>query len=442
MSTLGREVSETISKGPSLNYPPLGSGLSIKRKLCEVCEIQVDDPQAPPAKILRQCADNRFKEKKQSNYTQEWNKKEVTEADENSLPRQGADNRFKEEEQSSYKQEENKKEATEADENSLPCELKQKLNDLEIENQQLKCKINFLQAEMEKRDFEHQIGQLKAEAIAKDREHTLELALARRNVKEMERDGKNASPGVCGYKKNQFPWLKLSKFRHLQSDLFRKVTDHLNDDELFELRSLNRIFYASFYEQRVVTLKSREFNFVRALWLAKMGRVFKKLEYFCYKSNNGNLPLTFVTSFHFPKLKYLDVRGSCEFLPRISSIRILRLAVEPRNSFCSNVFPNLEKLILASKFINEKVKIGSFPKLRIVEFESYIDNWWKHFTKNKYPSLIQMTFYRQGMYEWWGDSIDPVEEETAFEAALELLEIGFQTGVQRLRSQGVPIIEL
>lgn len=153
------------------------------------------------------------------------------------------------------------------------------------------------------------------------------------------------------HEKKEFPYLRSTHFGNLPADLLQKLTEYLSDDELFEVRSLNRYFYAAFYNQRVVSLKSRKFNYRRAIQLANMGRVFKNLEYFRWAYNTSPRssklnPWRFKSS-NFPKLRFLYVGKQLCFWPRMPNIRTVRY--DHFDGLCtSKLFPNLEELIYAS----------------------------------------------------------------------------------------------
>jgi len=81
----------------------------------------------------------------------------------------------------------------------------------------------------------------------------------------------------------------------------------MTDDELFGARSINNIFYVSFFEQPVTSRRSRKFDYNRALKLAGIGRVFKNLDYFSTEGTNYHDFNRYFNLNHFPKVEYLDV---------------------------------------------------------------------------------------------------------------------------------------
>jgi len=64
----------------------------------------------------------------------------------------------------------------------------------------------------------------------------------------------------------------------MPDDLSRKIATYLSDDDLFEMRGLNRVFYSAYYDQKIV-LGSENFNFNRAVNLGNRGGVYRKLNY-------------------------------------------------------------------------------------------------------------------------------------------------------------------
>jgi len=101
-----------------------------------------------------------------------------------------------------------------------------------------------------------------------------------------------------------------TKVYNIPLDIRRKIIGYMGDEDLFQARSVNRLFYCGFYEQRVTEKDARKFNFFRALRLAeRKGRVFKNAEYFFVQHFGYNsVTDSFLNQLHFPALNFLDVR--------------------------------------------------------------------------------------------------------------------------------------
>jgi len=118
----------------------------------------------------------------------------------------------------------------------------------------------------------------------------------------------------------RFPWCSRTTFQNIPDDIQRKMTEYMTDDELFGARSINIIFYAAFFEQRVISRKSRKFNYNRALQLAGMGRVFKNLLYFWTEGTNDDDFSRYFNTNHFPKVEFLDVTENYYVSPQRNQV--------------------------------------------------------------------------------------------------------------------------
>jgi len=320
-------------------------------------------------------------------------------------------------------------------------ELEMKVCELKMENLKLKLQLEKkdMEAELAKRDFQMQILQIETEN--KSKMHAIQLALARVNVQKDE-DGEQKvvkekkSGAVRGHKKQRFPWLNPPNFWNIPEDLLRKLTEYLNDDELFKARIVNRIFYGSFYEQRVVTPASRKFNYRRALKLAQMGRVFKNLEYFrLNRGENDSLTVANLNPLHFPALSYLDVSwgdyengdnySDSEDIPSNPNIRKVRITDSGAHWLTDERFPNIEELIWAKDEDLEFVP-GRLPKLRVIEFQCLVVDL-DEIAKENFPSLEKVVFYRFNLME---DDFEQEDQEN------------YNAAVARLRAAGVTVSEI
>jgi len=326
-------------------------------------------------------------------------------------------------------------------------ELEQKVHLLELENAGLRAKVERkdVEAEVAKRDFQIQLLKAEAENQRKMHEiqrkmHAIELLLAKANVEE----NKNSEPEIAdmkrsvaakGQKKQRFPWLNPPNFWNIPDDLLRKLTEYLQDDELFEARLVNTIFYGGFYEQQVISEESRDFNFRRALKLAQMGRVFKNLEYFSLKrGENDSLTVANLNPLHFPGLNFLDVSwgdyengdnySESEDIPSNPNIRKVRITDSGAHWLTDDRFPNIEELIWAKDEDCEFVP-GRLPKLRLLEFHCLMVDF-QEISKDNFPSLERVVFYRETVM----DDFDHEDIEN------------YNAAVERLQADGVTIAEL
>jgi len=231
---------------------------------------------------------------------------------------------------------------------------------------------------------------------------------------------------------------KLKNFSDLPIDIQREIITNLGDEDLWVLRDLNHMFYESFFEQTVIPAKhfystlydedrlmSRKFNSYRAIQLAKMGRVFKNVEYLVI-FHRGTVST--LDNRNFPKLKFLDVlQTHFSFTSIIHSVRKLRWDTwwEPDIWEYHEVFPNLEELIIGDFNSND---IGKFPKLRAVDTIASDFHWMDIFTVENFPLLSKLTIHRENLRYyldiWHGDRGD------------------FDAAVLKLRSQGVTVVIL
>lgn len=251
-------------------------------------------------------------------------------------------------------------------------------------------------------------------------------------TKRSDTTGKNASIAICACRKEKNHSPNHIDFRSIPDDVQLKLTTYLSDDDLYEFRFLNKIFNRGYYEQRVVSRESREFNYQRAIKLACKGRVFKNVEYFLL--DHKKKFETFPRAHHFPKLKFVDFCSGGIYIVRNPNIRKLRMGsknISLRNGVMDEkVFPNLEELILnleeliLTEYVHIYFVLGSFRKLREIEVEGWYQDWWHDITKNKYPLLEKVTFHRY-----------------YFRTCYALEEEKWDAELQKLRSQGVKIYE-
>jgi len=315
-------------------------------------------------------------------------------------------------------------------------QLLKKIHLLELENLNLKTQIekNKHQAKLTKEDLHTQLVKLKNKLKGKHQELSRELDLARANIITAQISSQKTYIELCSSTERKFPWLNRTSFCNIPDDLIRKLTEYLNDDELFAARFLNRIFYGSFYGQRVsYEYSGKWFNFERALKLAKIGRIFGNLEYFELKFWNEDC-VQYLDGLHFPSLKYLDIYADGEKVPRNVNIKTVRCARDCRSFWLTHKkFPNIEELIWAmDDYLRDT---GWLPQMRIIRFDFCHLNWWKHITKKKYPSLKIVSFHPDALW----DSCYVYDDTDDFEEARNWLERDFDAGVVKMQSLGVTV---
>jgi len=229
---------------------------------------------------------------------------------------------------------------------------------------------------------------------------TLKQLLPRANI----HGRKNSEPEIVVEKKpitaaskqekQKFPPPNPSSFWNIPADLQLKLTEYLEDDELFEARTINRIFYRGFYEQKVVS-KTRNFNYSRALKLAKIGRVFKNLEYF-QLSIGYTVSSAFAKNLnplHFPAFHHLDLEidtmGCVDDIPINPNIRKVRIRA---SVFAVDIkrFPNLEELICG---IEVTVLVKRHPQLKVLDCHCHSLMPAENLTTENFPALEKVVFH-------------------------------------------------
>jgi hypothetical protein len=132
------------------------------------------------------------------------------------------------------------------------------------------------------------------------------------------------------------------------------------------MRTLNRVFYSAFYNQKVEF--GEVFNFHRALMLANQGRIFPKLTIFitgCWRRKYHEFPAQ-----AFPKLKTFSHRGSFigvfQKLPDILVKGLLRVDGNKDDLEKCKTFPNVTHLKVKEHFQNP-MYLRKFPMLEKLE---------------------------------------------------------------------------
>jgi len=188
-------------------------------------------------------------------------------------------------------------------------------------------------------------------------------------------------------------------------DLLQKLSEYLNEDELFEVRGVHRIFYRAFYELRLGVETQTAFNFRRALKLAQMGRVFKNVEFFYWEMNVGHeykIPEC-LNPLHFPALYFLEINGGNslnplninryaedEDRPCHPNIRTVQIVDCRAELLTDEQFPNLKELIC----IGEVYFLGCrLSKLQLIKFHDFPRDF-EYISREAFPCLEKIVFDR------------------------------------------------
>jgi len=212
----------------------------------------------------------------------------------------------------------------------------------------------------------------------------------------------------------KYPWLKKKKFS-IPSCLIRKISQYLSDDDLFKLRTVNSMFYGSFYNQTVRRIpmpnprlwkQSRRFNSVRAMKLALMGRKFKNIYSIVVPYSkrrtrskpNKRLPspkdLSVLIPLYFPKLAgiylaNLQLDTYIRHLPGHPGIRTLYVPVYSQNDFLflnEEKFPQLRVLEIIS-VSGVQASVMKHSNVEIISFLDCDSVKWDDVTKSNFPNL-------------------------------------------------------
>jgi len=212
--------------------------------------------------------------------------------------------------------------------------------------------------------------------------------------------------------RGKFKWLRTSKTVpfgaknvDFPDELIRHITTFLNDETLFVLRGTSLMFYDAYYGQSVKKeagsweCARRKFRAVRAVRLAKMGRVFPNVEYldmysrdrdFDYGLRNDELEC--INPRCFPSLEAiycgtLDRRGTLKCLP--GHPRMTAIAIpcydEQAEFITEEKYPNLLTLrCYGDGALPDEMP----PHSQLTRLELNCDEIpWMSITRDTYPSL-------------------------------------------------------
>jgi len=154
-----------------------------------------------------------------------------------------------------------------------------------------------------------------------------------------------------GYK---LPWLREKKYLDWLSEYeFLSIIEYLNDDDLFQVRSLNQRFYGTYYGQKVEDIHC-SFNFHRAFKLASLERAFPFVK--CLRLHPKELRggrISFVNTETFPKLDtFWAVSGQSPRWHRFedfrklshASLKWIKLEVDGRSAQGNKILDGLPRL--------------------------------------------------------------------------------------------------
>jgi len=161
------------------------------------------------------------------------------------------------------------------------AELRQKLAKSEFARKLAESEANLRVAEAERKASESEFARKLAESEAARKlaeSNTVDAKKQDVKSKAAERDAKDR-------RKRRFPWLHAPAPVAIPDDALGHILSFLHDDQLFEIRGLSSTAYFAFLNQRVVMKDWRGPDLVhsclhsyRAVKLAKMGRVFPRVE--------------------------------------------------------------------------------------------------------------------------------------------------------------------
>jgi len=240
-----------------------------------------------------------------------------------------------------------------------------------------------------------------------------EISLMMRTIDELHiTEGKPTA--VRDDQKHRVPQSKRTPIIwNIPHDLLRKLSEYLNEDELFEARGVHRIFYRAYYELRLGVETHTAFNFRRALKLAQMGRVFKNVEYFywvihgehCFKIPECLNPI------HFPALHFLEIDGGnnsvnpensnmrsedenkqsqSEDRPSHPNIRTVQIVDCRAELLTDERFPNLTELICVGEVDLQGCRLS---RLQLIKFYHFPKDF-EAISRGTFPSLEKIVFDR------------------------------------------------
>jgi len=237
-----------------------------------------------------------------------------------------------------------------------------------------------------------------------------EISVIMRNIDEIHITGKkpvalrdDQTHRVPQVKRHPIIW-------NIPHDLLRKLTEYLNQDELFEARGVNRIFYRAFYEFRLGVETQTVFNFRRALKLAQMGRVFKNVEFFywvMFGEHVNKIPEC-LNPIHFPALHFLEIHGTNTVNsvninkgleevdkashPNIRTVQIINCRAE---LLTDERFPNLKTLICIEKVPFQGCRLS---KLQLIKIHDFFPDELENISRETFPSLEKIVFVQNARF--------------------------------------------
>jgi len=200
-------------------------------------------------------------------------------------------------------------------------------------------------------------------------------------------------------KAHNFPWLRVRKFPSFPKDIMREVTTYLEDNDRFNLRSLNSMFYGAYYDQT----GDADTNSVRVIKLATMGRRFRKLTRLTF--NCKELPASafrYINVHSLPSLRELKQEGGGWLSQdegqsiKHPGIRILRFdfdrGVDLQAVITQERYPNLESLTLVVPNSEDPFELAPHNRLKEMKLFAHLNGeFFDHVTRVNYPKLTKIT---------------------------------------------------
>jgi len=236
-------------------------------------------------------------------------------------------------------------------------------------------------------------------------------------LKELDRDLRMMSTFGENKKRSSFSEV-------LPKDTIGLITTFLTDEDLFSIRSTNKIFYQAYRDQRVT--RDTIFCHSRAIYMASCGYIFKHVTYLRVLFGDIDL-LQFINPQNFPKLKTLDSSLLRE-MPLNPNITTVITWINKLPYLTVETFPNL---------LHAEIHMGDVPDAEVLPvphpnlrslfltfdliMESEAKNDLSLISREYFPKLELLKIY---------EAYDPDYR------IQQMLEIG------RLRKEGVCVTEL
>jgi len=261
-------------------------------------------------------------------------------------------------------------------------------------------------------------------SVAESRVRDLTSRLATANQKS-----KAVSDRKLELRLKRFPWLRKPRWNALPDALLGHILTFLPDDDLFGLRVLGSVFYNAYFRQRIWVDESRNltegeegvFNDHRAIRLARMGRVFPRVEFLIYDvrapGNPATLPplqdsdLSAISPRSFPALTFLSLHqeslknASLRNLPGHPGLQFLSVDLvangedagsDDLKHISSDRFPNLRRLQLGAHRLTELPEHPNLERILLPTMEPHREAW-SLVTRERFPRLKIVEVWQNGL---------------------------------------------